>query len=168
MQWPGLRITKTVIAVMICLIIARIFGYENPYYALIAAVIVMKSSTKDSYRHGLNRMIGSIFGGLFGFVFIFSRRFIDSNISIGGILLISSLLFLDLWSAKLLHFEEYASLMSTILLLSVLMNYSASNEVAARYLLIRILETLVGIIVSVLVNHYFQSFIELFRPSSRN
>ena len=67
---PGMRIVKTSVAVAICLLIAYAFSYYLPFYASIAAVLVMKSTPEQSFRYGLDRLIGTLWGGLLGFVLL--------------------------------------------------------------------------------------------------
>lgn len=150
---PGLRILKSVISVLICLLLAKFIGYKTPYYACLAAIIVMKKDKQSTKKHGVNRMLGSVFGGVIGALYLVVAHYFNIKIdSYLGIIMIALALLMDFTLAKIMRFDEYAILMSGILLLSVLLAYNESIEVALIYLMYRILETLVGASISLLVD----------------
>lgn len=61
----GFRTIKTVVAVFICGIIGFFRG-EPPFFAMFSAVICMQNSTEESLLSAINRVLGTIVGGLFG------------------------------------------------------------------------------------------------------
>lgn len=153
-KWlPGYRIIKTVIAVFICLMIADLLGMDTPYFGAIAAVIVMKSSPKKSLAFGKSRLIGTLFGGVFASLFVVvSSLFKIPDSSIIYALLVSLVLLLDLSVVKILGFDEHATSLSAILVLSVLISHSHDMQEMLSYVTIRMIETLIGCIVAILVN----------------
>ena len=68
---PGMRTIKTGIGVMLCVLL----GYLNfnlvdkTFYAAIACVVCMQTTVKGSFMVGLNRLKGTVVGGLIGFLF---------------------------------------------------------------------------------------------------
>ncbi|MDT2191533.1 FUSC family protein [Paenibacillus larvae] len=66
----GMRNVKTAIAVLLCILILRLFQIESPFYACIAAVITMQNTVEDSYETGINRIIGTLIGAAIGLVFV--------------------------------------------------------------------------------------------------
>ena len=152
---PGLRILKTTLAVAICLIAAWLIGYPAPFYAAITAVLMMKSSPKHAVRASHDRILGTLFGGVIGIFFLIVT--INFNISSDSLLytvLIVLVLLIDLTLCKILNLREYATSMSAILVLAVLLNHNGTQGDAIQYMVRRILETLFGILISVIINKY--------------
>ncbi len=152
---PGNRIIKTVLSVLVCLLIARMVGYESPYFACIASVIVMKSTPELSFKFGKYRIIGSLFGAFFAAVFVVITKImkIDDQ-SITYLILISFVLMLDLSLVKILGFSENATSLSAILVLSVLMSHNQDMNEMLAYITMRMVETIVGVSVAVIINKY--------------
>lgn len=152
---PGMRIIKSVVSVFIVLVIAHILNYSTPFYACIACVIVMKSNPDASLVFGKGRMIGTLLGGCIGGIFILITGFLSLDASsLLYILLISLALLVDFMIAKGLKIGEYATSMSAILVLSVLITHNSDVATMLRYMISRTVETMIGIIVAILVNRY--------------
>ena len=65
MNWrykPGLRMVKTGVAVLLCLVASILLHRENAFYSCIAAVICMQSTTEKSLPVGIHRFIGTLCG----------------------------------------------------------------------------------------------------------
>ena len=68
---PGLRIIKTFIAVSLAMLISSFRPGEGlPFYSAIAAIICLKSDVEGSREIGINRVIGTILGGLCGLLYL--------------------------------------------------------------------------------------------------
>ncbi len=63
----GLRAVKTVIAVSICALISMFFNHEDIFCACIASVICMEQTCEQTIDTGINRFIGTIIGGIVGY-----------------------------------------------------------------------------------------------------
>ncbi len=59
----GMRAVKTLIATALIALVYSLFG-RNPCFACIGAVFGMGNAMKESFRHGGNRFIGTLMGGL--------------------------------------------------------------------------------------------------------
>lgn len=152
---PGNRILKTVLAVLICLSIAQIINYDSPYFACIASVIVMKSTPELSFKFGKYRIIGSLFGAFFASVFVVITKVLGiHDDSFMYSLLIAVVLMLDLTLVKIMGFSENATSLSAILVLSVLMSHNQDMQEMLAYISMRMVETIAGVGVAVLVNKY--------------
>lgn len=152
---PGNRILKTVLAVLICLSIAQIINYDSPYFACIASVIVMKSTPELSFKFGKYRIIGSLFGAFFASVFVVITKILgirDDRFLYA--ILIAFVLMLDLTLVKIMGFSENATSLSAILVLSVLMSHNQDMQEMLGYISMRMIETIAGVSVAVLVNKY--------------
>lgn len=152
---PGNRILKTVLAVLICLTIAQIINYDSPYFACIASVIVMKSTPELSFKFGKYRIIGSLFGAFFASVFVVFTKILgirDDRFLYA--ILIAFVLMLDLTLVKIMGFSENATSLSAILVLSVLMSHNQDMQEMLGYISMRMIETIAGVSVAVLVNKF--------------
>lgn len=150
---PGNRIIKTVLSVLICLCIARLINYDSPYFACIASVIVMKSTPELSFKFGKSRIIGSLFGAFFAALFVVITKVLGiSDESFLYVVLISIVLMLDLTLVKIMGFSENATSLSAILVLSVLMSHNQDMTEMLGYITMRMIETIVGVSIAVVVN----------------
>jgi len=64
----GLRTIKTAVAVFFCLLIARFIPASSALISSIAAVVCMRETPEKSLQMGTNRFIGTLVGGLFGYL----------------------------------------------------------------------------------------------------
>lgn len=65
----GMRVIKTVIAAYICFLISY-FRKTSPFYSVIAAILCMQTDHDSSLKVGKSRMVGTILGGIYGFIAI--------------------------------------------------------------------------------------------------
>ena len=72
-QKPGMRNIKTGIGVMICVLIGYIHIIDNIFFAATACIVCMQTTVKSSLTVGLNRLKGTLVGGLIGFLFVLIR-----------------------------------------------------------------------------------------------
>lgn len=152
---PGMRIVKTVLAVMICLIVSYLVGYKDPFYATLACVIMMKNSHKESFRSGTERVLGTVAGGLIsgGFILLMDFAGIHWNLWV-NVLVIPAVLLADLVICKGTRMPEYAIQMSCVLVLVVMLRHSATQADTIYYVISRIIETTIGIVIAFLVNRF--------------
>ncbi len=147
----GMRITKTGIAVFLCILISK-FASAEPFYAVIAAVICMKKTSADSRHTGVERVLGTVFGGAFGMGLLYFFKFLhleiygtryDVSVSLALMLLIKVL--------TLLKREDAVSI-ACVVYLSIMLIPMGSQTIV-DYAVGRIAETLLGVVVAVGINH---------------
>lgn len=147
----GLRIVKTAVAVFFSILITKLFQGE-PFYAVIAAVICMKQTSKDSRHTGFERVIGTVFGGLFGMGMLYFLKVspikfygtsYDLLLCLGLMVVIKVLILMKRDDAVSIACVVYLSLMVVPMGEQAIMPYAVG----------RVLETLLGVVVAVLVNH---------------
>lgn len=63
----GMRIVKTVVAVFLCGVLAYVRG-ESALYSMFAALFCVQNSTDKTIRSSVNRMAGTLIGGVAGVV----------------------------------------------------------------------------------------------------
>lgn len=143
MKKIGMRTFKTALAVFLCMILANIFKFDSPFYACIAAVICMHSSVSDSFTEGKNRLIGTFIGTVVGFFF--------TLISPGDILLSSIGIIAIIYICNMFKSTKSVSI-ACIVFLAIMINLQDKSPLS--YSTSRLIETFVGIIISVLINYY--------------
>ena len=142
MQKIGMRNIKTAISVFICIIILRAFHSTFPFYACIAAVITMQSTVHNSFTTGKNRMIGTIIGAIWGLTF--------ALISPNNVFLSSIGIIFVIYSLNLLN-RKNSIIIACVVFLAIMTNLKEGTPLV--YSFNRVIETFLGIFVSVLVNY---------------
>ena len=120
----GLRTIKSGIAVFLCLLLLP----NEPFFACLTAVICLQDTVYNSIHMGINRGAGTILGAIFGLIFLILFRSLENNIlKRPGAINITCIAFLGVTTA-----HAYSDPL-----------FYATN---------RIIETLLGIVISILVN----------------
>lgn len=137
----GMRTIKTSIAVTISITLAYILKLNSPFFVGVAAIIAMQDNLVDSFRMGKNRVLGTILGATVGLL--------GSLISAGNPIIIGIGIILVIHLCNRLGWNKSISIAS-IVFISIIMNIEEGTEL--HYSLNRILDTIVGIVVAVIVN----------------
>lgn len=137
----GMRTIKTSIAVTLSITLAYILKLNSPFFVGVAAVIAMQDNLVDSYRMGRNRVLGTILGAAVGLL--------GSLISAGNPIIIGIGIIIIIQLCNKLEWNKSISI-ATIVFISIVVNVEQGKEL--YYSLNRILDTIVGIVVAVIVN----------------
>jgi uncharacterized membrane protein YgaE (UPF0421/DUF939 family) len=137
----GMRNIKTAFSVFLCIIILRAFRHNFPFYACIAAVITMQSTVHNSFTTGKNRMIGTIIGAICGLLFALIS---PNNVFLTSIGIVIVIYFLNLLNRK------NSIIIGCVVFLAIMTNLREGTPLI--YSFSRVIETFVGIFISVLVN----------------
>lgn len=152
---PGLRIIKTVLSVLLCLLFFNLFGHSKPIYAGIACILMMKETYDQTWTAGFNRVLGTLIGGSVSYiVLLFIQNFpflIDTYLMS---VILSTAVLVSLMICKWFHCDSYVYAMAGVITLITLLSYQDSYNNALRYVVIRILETIIGIYIAFFVNKY--------------
>lgn len=152
---PGLRIIKTVLAVFICLFVFFLFEYYNPVYAVISCVLLMRASVDESYKAGVDRIIGTILGGAVAILTLEVMSFIGVSIeSLWAAFFVAMAVLVCLTITKAFELSSYVGSMAAVVLLIAMISYGHAGDNPVIYISIRVIETIIGIIIAVLVNRY--------------
>lgn len=153
---PGLRIIKTFIAVTICLFIFAFANYEAPIYAAIACVLTMKESGKATKKIGINRILGTLIGGFVALLFlqiVITTGWDQFYFTTPTIASLSVLITLTI--CKIFNLDSYVSAISSVIAVITLLTASSRQLSALNYVVVRTIETIIGIVIAYLVNQYF-------------
>src|SRR3954468_3679729 len=62
----ALHVGRTTLAVVISVIVARACGLPQPFWAVVTTILVMQSSLGTAWEISLQRVVGTIIGGVVG------------------------------------------------------------------------------------------------------
>ena len=142
-HWIGMRIIKTVVAVFFCGLLAY-FREASGFYSMIAAVVCIQNSAGKTIESSVNRMIGTLIGGVAGGLGGYS---LDTL----GVLYIEllryavlSVMLIPIIKLCLIVKKPGCAAMACIVFLCVTVNHSM-GDTPAIYSIDRLFETLVGV-----------------------
>ncbi|MCI8915543.1 MAG: hypothetical protein HFF26_02590 [Oscillospiraceae bacterium] len=142
-HWIGMRIIKTVVAVFFCGLLAY-FREASGFYSMIAAVVCIQNSAGKTIESSVNRMIGTLIGGVAGVLVVYS---LDTL----GVLYIEllryavlSVMLIPIIKLCLIVKKPGCAAMACIVFLCVTVNHSM-GDTPAIYSIDRLFETLVGV-----------------------
>ncbi len=141
LQKIGMRTIKTGIAVTLCAL-AGDFIVQNPMYAGVACLVSIQDTVKGSVKLGLNRVKGTIWGGIVGFICLLIQPGNSILCGLGAILTIYGCTTLKINSAIVV---------STVTFLSI--QLGVITESPAIYSMHRVLDTSIGVVIGVIVNY---------------
>ena len=138
----GLRTIKTAVSVFLCLLLFP----NEPFFACLTAVICVQDTVASSVKMAINRGLGTIVGAIIGLLFLIICRYFKFNIqsiAIGIIVVI--------YSCNLLK-KPGAINVSCIAFLGVTTIHAFTDPF--YYATNRIIETLFGILIALLINKF--------------
>lgn len=149
----GLRTIKTALAVFLCLLLFP----NEPFFACLTTVFCIQDTVSNSVTMAINRGLGTILGAIIGLLFLIVCRFLTYNIDIYIIrklfvyITISIGIICVICLCNLLK-KPGAINISCIAFLAVTTAHAFANPI--HYSLNRIIETLFGIFIGLLVNKF--------------
>ena len=140
----GSRNIKTALSVLVCLVF-----WPNSLFAAIAAVICVQDTVENSLNIGINRLVGTLLGGILGVIFLY----ITNGLRLQNVLplVVSIGVSLIIYICNLIKKPSACSI-SSITLMSILVSQSYNDPLV--YSIQRTVETAFGVIVAILINKY--------------
>ena len=130
----GMRIIKTALAVLVCGLIGWIRDQDSMnFFSMIAAVICIQKSAEATIKNSFNRVIGTAIGGAFGVALLF----VETHVHI-------------MVTTLAIHTPSVTGF-TCIVFLSVAI-YHVGDSSPYTYAMNRLLDTVVGIIVALIIN----------------
>lgn len=150
---PGLRIIKTGLAVIISIIISELRpGNGLAFYSAIAAVICMQPNVNQTFSKGINRIIGTIFGGFMGLIYLVVIPEGSIPLMVDYII-ISLVATFVIWMMASLNRKDAVSI-ATVVFLSITINHANDpTGLPLPFALNRTFDTLIGVLVAIFVNY---------------
>lgn len=168
---PGMRNIKTAVSVLLCLVVYVLFpllaqitnefggnffelltfivNRQDPMFACIAAVVVMQSTVADSVSSGKSRIYGTALGAAAGLLFLLIN--LSVPVRLLNILLIAIGVVFLIYVCNLLRLQNAVSI-SVITFLVILISIGQKSPIL--YAVNRLLDTGIGIVISIFVNRY--------------
>lgn len=148
---PGMRVIKTVLAIMVCLMIEYYRGSNMPYHACIATIVCMQPTLKSTLQASLDRTLGTIIAGTYAYLLaiLLIGSFGMLPATLHFYLLVGALSFPLM--ALMIGIKKPGSLAITVIVYLVIMvSVNATN--ALPYTIQRVTGTLIGIAVALFIN----------------
>lgn len=146
----GMRIVKTVIAVFVCGLLAYL-REESGFYSMIAAVVCVQNSTGKTIESSVNRMTGTLIGGVVGVLVVYALDLLGILYIELARYVILSLMLIPIIEFCLVIKKPGCAAMACIVFLCVTVNHSIGDS-PAIYSIQRLFETMVGVVVACAVD----------------
>jgi hypothetical protein len=147
----GMRIIKSAVAVFLCFVIYLIRRDGVPFYSAIAAILCMQQYVSSAVKVAWNRTVGTVIGGLFGMaVLLLEQRFFSADMPVVRYILISAMIVPLIYFTVVVK-KTAASYITCVVFLSITVSHAADVN-PYLFAFNRMLDTLIGIFVSLVVN----------------
>ncbi len=141
-HYVGMRNVKTALAVVISMVLANVLQKSDPFLVSTAALLTMQSTVSKGVKVGKDRVLGTVVGAVIGIIMAMIKPGSILLIFVGIVILISVL--------NVLKWQE-AIAIACIVFCSVTFNLEIKDTVG--YAISRTIDTTIGIIVSLGINH---------------
>lgn len=149
-KFPGMRVVKTVIAVYICFLI-NFIRKGLPFYSAIAAILCMQNDHINGLKAGKSRIIGTLIGGVYGFLAILLIDFVNAELFSHIHYLILSLFLIPIIYTNVFLKSNSSAYISCVVFFSITISHG--GDIAPMYFALnRVIDTLIGIGVSLIIN----------------
>ena len=150
-KFIGMRVMKTVISVFVSVIITTVMG-GMPINSAVASVLTTQDTQDGSIKYGKNRILGTTVGAIFAIIFVFVVDFFDIKLFTVSYYFVMSILIIPIAKILLISKQKAAISSALITFLITLMSYISQSELKYIYVQSRIIDTFIGVLVSIAVN----------------
>lgn len=154
----GLRAFKTALAVFLCLLVDILFHGQNAFYSAIAAIICMQPTPEKSKTVGINRFIGTLIGGICGYIILRLSDYIPWY-EYTYLLIIPLCMLINIYICNVFNKPDSVAI-CCVVYLSVVTDFARTIASTEWYVIDRVMETTIGIIIAVLVNKEIKAYHE--------
>lgn len=146
----GFRAIKTAIAVTICAFISMFLKHEDIFCACIASVICMEQTCEQTLDTGINRFIGTMVGGIIGYVAL-EVCCMSPYYEWIRLCALPMCILLVVYTCNFIN-KKFAVSIGCVVVIVILSRSGDSTATALNYVIQRVCDTLVGIGVAMAVN----------------
>lgn len=150
-KFIGMRVVKTVISVFVSVIITNVMG-GMPINSAVASVLTTQDTQDGSIKYGKNRILGTTVGAIFAIIFVFVVDFFDIKLFTVSYYFVMSILIIPIAKILLISKQKAAISSALITFLITLMSYISQSELKYIYVQSRIIDTFIGVLVSIAIN----------------
>lgn len=148
----GLRAIKTSLAVAICATISMFFNHEDIFTACIASAMCMERTCEQTIDTGINRCIGTIIGGIVGYIALESTCSLPYYDWLRVIILPICILVV-VYTCNIISKKPAVSI-GCVVVIVILSRSGARTDSTLTYVVQRVCDTLLGVLVATIVNKF--------------
>jgi uncharacterized membrane protein YgaE (UPF0421/DUF939 family) len=148
----GLRAIKTAIAVFFCAVISIFLHHEDLFCSSIAAVICMEQTYAKTVETGINRFVGTIIGGIIGYIALELSVVLPYHELI-RMFALPFCIVVVVYICNTINRKGSVSI-GCVVLLVILSRLGQDTTSVFLYVVERVSDTIIGIIVATLVNRF--------------
>jgi len=161
----GMRVVKTVVAVMICLFITMLTGnWDSISITAVSAIVTIQPTRDETVKTGIFRVIGTVVGGLVGTLTVVIGLFLPYYNDGLFIVVIPLMLLFNLYLCNVFKMQHSCAISCIVtILVSANINIGLTAGGALLYTLIRLRDTLIGVLVATVLNivpHYISALMK--------
>lgn len=144
----GYRTFKTGIAVLLSIIVMRLFGQDNPMIACLTAVFTLREDLSSTYEFGRKRVLGVALGGISAILFYLSEEAIGNTRLAELILIPLFVIFLIVMVDSLGAHKGIIGGTATFLIIA----FNTPKNQTLGFVIHRVLGSFVGMFIAFVVN----------------
>ena len=148
----GLRTLKTAVSAFICIVLFKVLHRGSPMLAVLSAVFSLRTDHKQTWKFGISRFYGNMSGGILAIILLQSYRYFTLPDYIDLLLVPLGIILLILFCNR---FNKTAVINSSATFLVIFYNIEAAVNV--EYAIQRVLDTLIGAVIAMIVNRLLPS-----------
>ena len=150
----GMRVIKTAVAVMVCLIIALLTGSRNSIpITAVSALVTLQATQGETIRTAVFRVLGTIIGGVLGILAVIIGLFIPYYIEGLFVVIIPLMLLVDLYLCNVLKMQDSCTISCVVtIIVAARVTTDASINEAFIFTLLRLRDTLIGVGLATVIN----------------
>jgi len=150
----GMRVVKTVAAVMICLLIAFLTGsMESVPITAVSAIVTIRPTQGETVHTGIFRVLGTILGGALGILTVMVGLFLPYYNDGLFVVIIPLMLLLNLYLCNVLSLQDSCNISCVVtIIVAAHITPDASVGESLIFTLQRLMETFIGVVVATIMN----------------
>jgi len=150
----GMRVVKTAVAVMACLLIALLTDRRSAVpITAVSAIVTIRATHGETISSGFFRILGTIIGGGLGLLAYVIRLYLPFYDEWLFVIVIPLLLMLNLYLCNVLKMQDSCSISCVVtVLVATPITLDATVNDAYAYALLRLWDTFIGVVVGSLTN----------------
>jgi uncharacterized membrane protein YgaE (UPF0421/DUF939 family) len=150
----GMRVVKTAVAVMVCLLIALFTGgWDSVSITAVSAIVTIRPTRGETVSTGILRVLGTVIGGVIGTMAVLAGLFMPYYSDGLFVIVIPLMLLLNLYLCNVLKMQDACTISCVVtILVASQINPDLTVNGAFDYTLIRLRDTLIGVIVATVLN----------------
>jgi len=150
----GMRVVKTAAAVLVCLLIAWLLGSENlMQISAISALVTLRASSDDTMHTGIARVLGTVIGGIMGFLTVLVGLFLPYYSEGLFVVVIPAMLVLNLYICNLFKMHDSCGISCVVtIVVAAQITPLAGVSYTLIFALLRVRDTLIGVAVATIID----------------